>query len=117
MRALAVLAVAAVTFAGRSLHAGMTADIAMRLENEKSECGFLIQLCRQASRLREQAAPAAGRAGLDTLRYKYERESEMRTDEAVDAARALVQKHHGKKLWCFAEPECEFLADEMRRAP
>ena len=86
-----------------------TASVAARLEGEKAECDFLLTLCRLANRAAKFARDTPLTAQTDVLATRHAREAEMRTADALEAGRVLKDKHGGKKLKCFDDPECAFV--------
>lgn len=84
-------------------------DAVDTFETEQEECRFLLQLCVNVNRTMKKlllTPPAA-----DTLVFKQAAELDIRTQQAVQTAEAIRLKR-GKKLKCFSDPECAFLADE-----
>src|SRR5256712_12084403 len=77
------------------------------LEGEKAECDLLLGLCRtanRAARFAQETPPAA-----DVLATRHARDAELRAADALAAGRVLKDKHGGKKLECFYDPENAFV--------
>ena len=86
-----------------------TASVAARLDGEKAECDFLLGLCRAASRAARFARDTPVAPHTEVLTTRRARETELRAADALEFGRALKDKHGGKKLKCFDDPECAFV--------
>ena len=51
----------------------------------------------------------------DVLATRHAREAELRAEDALEAGRALKDKHGGKPLECFDDPECAFVKARLFR--
>jgi len=81
------------------------------LDGEDAECWFLLNLCRgyHLAVERAQTTPLTGRG--DVILFKQVGQAEMAKANARSAADAIREKHGGKRLPCFDEPECHFLGE------
>jgi hypothetical protein len=107
-----VLALVAALAGATRVHAGAAAIVAA-LDDEASQCNFLVFLCREANRASEQAelVPPAGQT--EVLAFKRAHEARLLTRDAVEAARVIREKHEGARPWCFDDPQCGFLKDAL----
>src|SRR5437870_13567103 len=89
------------------------ARVAAGLEGEKAECDLLLGLCRAANRAARFAQETPFTA--DVLATRHARDAELRERDALEAGRVLRDKHGGKKLKCFDDPECAFVKTKLFR--
>ena len=89
------------------------ASVASHLEGEKAECDFLRGLCRAANRAARFARDTPFPA--DVLATRHARDAELRAADALEAGQVLKDKHGGKKLECFDDPECAFVKAKLFR--
>jgi len=92
-----------------------TASVVAHLEGEKAECDFLLGLCRAANRAAKFARDTPITSRTDVLATRHAREAELRAEDALEAGRALKDKHGGKPLECFDDPECAFVKARLFR--
>ena len=92
-----------------------TASVAARLEGEKAECDFLLTLCRLANRSAKFSRDTPITPQTEILATHHAREAELRAADALEAGRVLKDKHGGKPLACFDDPECAFVKARLFR--
>jgi hypothetical protein len=89
--------------------------VAAHLEGEKAECDFLLNLCRAANRAVQFSRDTPLTPRTEVLATRHEREAEMHVQDAVEAGRVLRDKHPGKRLPCFDDPDCAFVKAKLFR--
>ena len=92
-----------------------TASVAAHLEGGKAECDFLLNLCRAANRAVQFSRDTPLTPRTEVLATRHEREAEMHVQDAVEAGRVLRDKHPGKRLPCFDDPDCAFVKAKLFR--
>src|SRR5262245_48946730 len=75
-----------------------TASVAARLEGEKAECDFLLNLCRVANRAARFAHDTPHAPETEILTTRQAHDVELHTRDALEAGRVLRDKHGGKRL-------------------
>jgi hypothetical protein len=90
-----------------------TASVVAHLQGEQAECDFLLGLCRAANRAERFSADTPLSSRTDVLATRHAREAELHTEDALEAGRAIKDKHGGRKLWCFDDPECRFVRTRL----
>jgi hypothetical protein len=86
-----------------------TASVVAHLQGEQAECDFLLGLCRAANRAERFSADTPLTSRTDVLATRRAHEAELHVEDALEAARAIKDKHGGRKLRCFDDPECGFV--------
>ena len=84
-------------------------NVAAHLDGEKAECDFLLTLCRLANRAAKFSRDTPLTAQTEVLATRHAGEAELRAADALEAGRVLKDKHGGKPLACFDDPECAFV--------
>ena len=92
-----------------------TASVVAHLEGEKAECDFLLGLCRTANREAQFARDTPITSRTEVLATRHALKARMSAKDALEAGRALKDKHGGKPVECFDDPECAFVKARLFR--
>lgn len=106
---IAALAVTLLGAVGAPAGTRTAALVAESLDDEDSQCEFVLYLCERTNDAIERAAGTPATA--DVTVFKHDAEVALRLEEIADAVRVIRKKHGGKRLACFKDPECEGLID------
>ncbi len=96
---------------------GAAAAFAAQAPTDWDQCQVLLALCHAAvvAGARADGTPMSGRT--DRLVTRQYGEAALAARDAHDAATVIEQRHGGRRLRCFDDPECRFLGMPSREAP